>query len=169
MRFAPVGNKADMVYVNVKNASTYTLPAGAPCFYVMNGTDDGLAVVGANDAAAALQGMFAGFTARVLAPNAVGEAQVYGLVSNVRVLTGTRASTTDSFTTSAAIALGDILQVATNAGADAMQRNGAGATATAYGGFYAAQTLAAVASSASTSTYTALTRGVLMKCFVRNL
>lgn len=169
MRFMSVGNKADVVYVSVRNVSTYTIPAGAPVFYAMNGTDDGLAVVGANDAGAALQGMFAGFTSRILASGATGEAQVYGIVNNVRVLTGTRATPTDPFTTAAAIALGDILNVATAPGQDAMQRNAAGATATAYGGFYAAQTLAAVASTASTSTYTALTRGVTLKCFVRNL
>lgn len=129
MRFRTVGNKYDAAFVVVHNPSTsVTIPVGAPCFFIMNGTSDGLDVQNANAAAGAGQEFVAGVvsTPTGLAPGAFGEAQVYGLCQYTRIQTATRPTSTDTYNSFTAITVGDIMQVVTLTGVDAFSRSGAG-------------------------------------------
>jgi hypothetical protein len=127
MRFRTVGNKYDVAFVVVRNSLTSAIPAGAPVFYVMNGTNDGLDVTNANAAAGAGQEFLAGIAVNGLAASSYGEAQVFGLCSNTRVVTATRTASTDSYNSFTAIVSGDVAQINTLTSADAISRSAAGA------------------------------------------
>jgi hypothetical protein len=170
MRFKMVGNKQDVAAVVVKNNGTAAIGRGVPVFYQFNGTDDGLAVVIATTAAAAQQNCFAGITLQTLAANGgYGEAQIFGLCNYAKILKTARAASTDSYTSSSAIAIGDVLQINTVAGIDAVMRNAAGATALTMPCIVAAETIASAAASASTTSDTTVTNGTTMKVFLRAL
>lgn len=169
MRFQTIGNKADICFINVKNASAGTIPAGAPVFLALNGTDDGIAVTDAYNAAAAQQGAAVGILTSALNSGQAGEAVVFGVVSNVRYATGTRAASSDNWGAShTAVAVGDALAVVTVSGVNALTRNAAGATGTVFPQYIAAGTVAGAASTAA-STGSNLTKGTTLKVFVRLL
>lgn len=98
MRAKYVGNKADSISVNIKNAeASVTIPLGAPVVVVLNGTDDGLAVVLPSTATDALQTTFGyGVSLQALTTGQNGEAMVFGYCRNVKLLR-TRASSTDPY------------------------------------------------------------------------
>lgn len=127
MRFRTVGNKYDVAFVVVRNQLSTTVPLGAPVFYVMNGTNDGLDITNATTAAGAGQEFLAGVAAQAIPANGYGEAQVFGLCLNTRIVTITRPASTDSYNSVTAIVQGDILQVNTLVGVDAFSRSAAGA------------------------------------------
>jgi hypothetical protein len=176
MRFKVVGNKYDAAFVVVHNPST-TVPirSGGPCFFIMNGTNDGLDVQSANAAAGAGQVFFAGVVAGPdLAPGAYGEAQVYGICQNTRIVTITRPASTDSYNSVTAILTGNILQVNTLSGAnasdniDAFSRSGAGSASAILWNIVAAQSYTSTASQSSsfdTTSRTAITTS--LKSFLR--
>jgi len=117
MRFKAVGNKRDVGLVVVKNADTIPIFVGAPVFLAGNGTDDGLAVVSANNLAAASQGMFWGIaTSQMAASGGFGESVVSGYYDSVRLRVTTRATSTDPWVSFPAGAVGDMLLPATGTG-----------------------------------------------------
>jgi len=126
-RFKQVGNKADTAFIVVRNSLAVDIPLGAPVFFVMNGTNDGVDVVNAVTAAGAKQGFFAGITGGVLAAGQYGEAQVFGICNKTRVATFTRAASTDSYVSMTAIVLGDVMAINTLTDANAISRSAAGA------------------------------------------
>jgi len=168
MRFSVVGNKADVCFVQVKNSTTSIIEAGSPVFLALNGTDDGLAITNGNAAGAALNSVCIGLLTNALAPSAQGEAQVYGIAPLARMVTGTRAASTNNWDVSiTSIALGDVLIPVTLSGVNGLTRNTAGATGTSFpGAFVAAGTQASLASTSAT-TGSALVRTNAIKVFVR--
>jgi len=175
MRFKTVGNKYDAAFIVVRNADNYDIPIGAPIFFVMNGTNDGIDVKGANASAGANQEFFAGIVAApsgpnlsVLAQKGYGESQVFGLCQNTRVVTATRAASTDSYNSFTAIVVGDVLQINTLTGADAVSRSAAGAATAILPNIIAAQAYTSTASQSSsfdTTSRTAITTA--LKTFLR--
>ena len=147
LRLNQVGNKATTLAITVKNPSpTVTIPVGSPVFFIMSGTDDGLAVQNAADAGAtANQQFFAGILTSKLAPGDFGEAVTYG-IANARVLT-----------TATAIVKGDIFTVVITAAADQLTRSGAGAVLTVS----APNVIAAAANATATG------NAITLKVFVR--
>lgn len=93
MRIKQVGNKADLAAIVVKNAeASASIPAGTPVCFVMNGTDDGLAVVLPSTGAAVKATSFAaGVALQAMAAGDVREAQVYGFCNNVVLKRQTRS------------------------------------------------------------------------------
>lgn len=104
------GKSEGMVHV-VKNADTVTIQAGQPCIFVMNGTDDGLAVVLPSTAGAAKIASFtAGPAIRNIEPGSMQNVQVYGFNRHAKVLRSTRAaSTNDWASNSVTYGIGDLL------------------------------------------------------------
>lgn len=124
MRFKITGSKRDSMAVVIKNKDTIIIKRGAPVFYAVNGTDDGYAVVSANNLAAALQGNFVGFALDEMAVNALApEAQCFGFSDGIRVQTATRAATTDVWASYAAGSVGDMLSFVTATGPGAGSTN----------------------------------------------
>ncbi len=174
MRFRTVGNKYDVAYVVIRNAMTgKTLPNGGPCFFIMNGTNDGLDVQDANTSAGAGQEAIAGV---VVAPGggcpplSYGEAQVWGLNPSTRIVNGSRASSTDSYNSVTAIATFDILAVNTLSAADAFSRSGAGSATAIVHNVIACQAYTSTASQSSsfdTTSRTIIT--TTLKTFLRLL
>lgn len=175
MRFKTVGNKYDSAFIVVRNSSAADIPVGAPVFFTMNGTNDGIDVIGANAAAGAKQVFFAGIVAapsgpnlNVLAASGYGEAQVFGLCQQTRVVTITRAASTDSYNSVTAIVVGDIMQINTLTSADAISRSAAGSASALVWNIQAAQAYTSTASQSSsfdTTSRTAITTA--LKTFIR--
>jgi hypothetical protein len=120
------GKNEDLIHV-VKNAeASVEIPAGTPCIYAMNGTDDGLAVVLPSSSTAVKASVFlAGVAQKTIPIGKMENVQVYGFNRFTRVYRGSRAASTDAWPTFAAFAIGDILQVNTVANAFASSAVGA--------------------------------------------
>ncbi len=116
MRFKSVGTKRDIMAVVIRNADTLTIKSGSPVFLAANGTNDGLAVVSANNLSAALQGNFFGIATADIAANAYGEAQVFGFFDQARVIVATRAASTDVWASMPAGSIGQYLLIGTGTG-----------------------------------------------------
>jgi hypothetical protein len=175
MRFKTVGNKYDAAFIVVRNSSAADIPLGAPVFFTMNGTNDGLDIIGANAAAGAKQELFAGIVAApsgpnlsVIAASGYGEAQVFGLCQNTRVVTATRTASTDTYNSFTAIVVGDVMQINTLSGADAISRSAAGAATAILPNIIAAQAYTSTASQSSSFDTTSRTAIVTsLKTFIR--
>ena len=111
------GKSEGMVHV-VKNVDTVTIQAGQPCIFIMNGTDDGLAVVASNNAGATAAKIAlgtAGPAVRNIEPGTMQNVQVYGFNRHTKILRGTRgASTNDWASNTVSYAIGDILVASSN-------------------------------------------------------
>lgn len=111
------GKSEGMVHV-VKNADTVTIQAGQPCVFLMNGTDDGLAVVLPGNAgvnAAKIAAFTAGPAVKNIEPGTLQNVQVYGFNRHTKILRATRgASTNDWASNTIAFAVGDILVASSN-------------------------------------------------------
>jgi hypothetical protein len=108
MRMKQVGNKKDLMAVVVYNdESSASIPLGAPVCLSLSGTDDGLRVVLPSTGTDSYQTTFAmGVALSAIAAGTYGEAQVWGLCNNVKILR-TRAASTDVF---AHISIGALLK-----------------------------------------------------------
>lgn len=121
MRLPTLGAKYQTVIVQVKNADTVVIPNGSPVCFVMNGTDDGLAVVlpntgGAAKATTLFAGVveFTGTSAGTGLPvGSIGDSFFFGMVTNARVELVTRSATSANWPSYAALAVGDALDVDT--------------------------------------------------------
>lgn len=177
MRFRTVGNKYDAAYVVVRNSLTQTnstiIPQGAPVFFVLNGTNDGLDVTNAQAAAGAGQEAIAGVLVSPstgLLQSQYGEAQVFGICQSTRVITFTRTTSTDSYISQTAISPFDIMQVNTLAGIDAFSRSGAGSATAIVHNVIAAASYTSTASQSSSFDTTSRTAIVTaLKTFLRIL
>jgi hypothetical protein len=151
--------------------STVTILKGSPVFFTMDGTRDGIDAVSAEGLAAAKQGFFAGLSTIDIAPGKIRETIIFGTVEYARVVTATRAATTDVWASYAAIATGDILSVLTATGSvQALTRAGAG-SAGVFPMFAAVGTIASAttqASSVGSATFSgSLYSTSTLKVFVR--
>jgi hypothetical protein len=182
-----IGDKPFKQEINFRNAESSTsIPTGSPVIFVMNTTEDGFAGVLPSTAGAAKSPeLFAGvyFGSQSLLATQVGMAQVWGFCNYAIVVQQSRAATTDSFVSAAALSVGQALAIDTvnNAFKTGSQVTGAmtivtnATTDTVAVNFgdgnppmaVMAQTLAAAVSSASTTseTRTKITYG--LKVFLR--
>ena len=173
MRFRTVGNKYDVAFIVVHNSMTAkTIPQGAPVFFILNATNDGLDVRDANTAAGAGQEAIAGIVATNggLQPLGYGEAQVFGICPSTRIITATRTTSTDSYNSFTAILPFDILAINTLSGYDALSRSGAGSATAIVHNIIAAASYTSTASQSSsfdTTSRTAITS--TLKTFLRIL
>lgn len=152
MRFKSVGNKADLAAVVIRNndPNSTVIKTGAPTFFIDNATLRGLDVAAADGLAAANQGGFAGFNvSQPLNVGDFGEAMVFGYYDYARIFLSSRATTTDSWASYAAIVLGDIMAFITGSGIQGVSRSGAGSATNLGWWVRAAQTLASATTLAS--------------------
>jgi hypothetical protein len=121
MRIPSLGAKYQTVIAQVKNADTVVIPNGTPVCFVFNGTDDGLAVVlpntgGAAKATTLFAGVveFTGTSAGTGLPvGSIGDAFLWGMVTNARLLLVTRSATSAVWPSYAAVNIGDALEIDT--------------------------------------------------------
>ncbi len=115
MRSQTLGDKRDFLSSHVRNAeSTATIPRGTPCALIMNGTEDGFAVVlPSSSSAAKLSAFRFGVALDDILAGQTGEVQLAGLCNYVVVSVQTRASTTGaaSWSTADTVALGVLLSI----------------------------------------------------------
>ena len=114
MRMKFAGNKRDNVIIIVLNKeATATLQVGQPVFYNLTGTadaqNDGLGVVNPSTALVASYQLCAGVLLNQLAVGQFGESIVYGYNQSTLVKLASRATSTDSWSSYAAVASGVLL------------------------------------------------------------
>ncbi len=174
MRLSQVpGNKADHVMLNVKNAeATASIPRGTPVIAVFNGTDDGMAVVLPSTAGSAKSFNFRyGVATTTLAAGQQGEAIAFGYVVYALITRMTRAgtSTSDSWTSSAAIASGVGLGIDTLNNAFLVGASRAGDLVSAADNAVLVDSLSSMSASATATTDTRTAILVGARVFVRML
>lgn len=168
------GNRAARARSKIRSQeTTLTILKGSPCFFAFDATGDGLDAVSASGLAAASQTMFAGLALQDIAPGKIRETLVHGLCEFARVITSTRAASTDVWVSYSAGAIGDILSIntATNdgsSGIQALSRVGAG-SAGVFNMFGLAQTYASATTQASSIGGASLYSVSTLKVFVRSL
>lgn len=172
------GNKSEKAWINVRNdESSASLPKGEPCCLVMDGTEDGLAAVKAvTGTGTKCTTLFGGIPNEAIPPGQIGEAQVYGIISGVKIIRRVRASSGSgtgdhAWPTSPAIALGDIMVVETvNNG---ITNSAAGAIAANMAPIVAAQATASLATTShalaesTASIYSLTVSTISLKLFLR--
>lgn len=172
------GNKPERKWQTVRNdESSATLPKGEPCCFVMDGSEDGLAAVKAVTGTATKgTTLFAGIPNEDIIAGQIGEVQCYGIISGVKIIRRTRASSGSgtgdhAWPTASALALGDILNIETvNNG---LTKSGAGAAAANLAFAVAAESAASLATTShalaeSTAAIFSLTVSTqAMKVFLR--
>lgn len=168
MRYQTLGDKPNFVDLRVRNDETVSVPAGTPVAYVMDGTEDCLAVIKPSTSNLKATTFLAGILTGDLAAtgNKLGNARAYGVVDAIIVF-ATRAATTDSFASNASHAVGEKIYLNTGADAIALSATAASALDLPLGAL--AETIASQASSASATTITALSITAKHKIFLRAL
>jgi hypothetical protein len=182
-----IGSKAFTSMGNFRSAeASANIPPGSPMCFVMNGTEDGFAAVLPSTAAAAkCPELFAGVNVspQAVIPSAFGTYMCYGLCNYALLVQQSRAASTDSYASAAALSVGQALAIdtvnnafktgsqvtgaftiVTNATTDTVAMNFGDGTPPM---FVMAQTLAAAVSSASTSSDTSVKKTYGVKVFLR--
>ncbi len=117
MRTQTLGDKRDFVSVHVRNAeASTTIGRGRPVVLVMNGTEDGFAVVLPSSSSAAKYNAFKyGVALEDITAGQIGNVQLEGLCNYVIMSLQTRANTSggSSFSTAETVALGEMLAINT--------------------------------------------------------
>lgn len=153
-------------FVWITNNGSAVISEGAPAIYEMDGSEDGQSAENASDSSAAKATSFlAGIALEDIAVGAKGKVQVRGYIDKVKLIRATRAATTDSYATQAAVAIGD--QLIVNTVGNGMSRSGAGAASAAGPLVAAIGTLASAASQASTTSITSLQVTAEIDAFLR--
>ena len=115
MRIKTIGNLKDKVICVVKSdEASATIPRGTPVALVMDGTDDGLAVVLPSSSSLLKTNAFRyGVATTDILAGQVGEVQVFGFCEFVVLTLQTRANTSggSSFSTADTVALGQLLTI----------------------------------------------------------
>jgi hypothetical protein len=164
------GNKPDKLAVNIKNADTVTIPAGAPVCMIVNGTDDGIAVVLPSNAAGKAFSFLYGVNLSALPVGQQGEAQVFGFVNNLILIRQTRAGTSGASSWAAGATVTDPLALVVDSVGNGFITSGTALAQTSILPFaYLAQTLASYAASATSTSDTRTSLTTLVKAFVRML
>jgi hypothetical protein len=174
MRLKLVGDGKDIIAATVKNVSTtVTILAGSPVFGLLTtsaGSVVGRDCVSGSEATSAETPFFLGCAINSMGPGAEGYAQLSLYQENVRIVLNSRAASTDVFATQPAIALGDVLVPVTGlSGVFGWKRSSAVPTD---GSTWAraANTYATQASSATTTSNSALSNEVATgKIWLRSL
>ncbi len=177
-------NKPETNFIVVSNRETTAIPVGTPVVFVMDGTDDGLAVQKPSSSLAAKAvtlpaGIAAGQSSGSLSASAMGQVvQVYGICQAAVITTTlTRSATSAVWASIAGSNLGDVLTIDTVG--NALDFFSAGSAIKAIHPFVLAQSIASrtTAASGSAGTYVGASGGAssdtiayvtsLAKVFVR--
>lgn len=198
MNSSQIGTRAWKEFVGFRSdEASASIPAGSPILFAIDATEDGYAAhLPSSSTAAKSPELFAGIYngPGALVPGKSGQAQVWGICEYAIVLQQSRAASTDSFASAAALSIGQPLSIDTvnNALAIGNQFTGARTVVTAFtsgtaatdiqaatlaanfGDGYApmfvmAQTLASAASSASTTSDSSVKKTYGTKIFLRAL
>ena len=182
-----IGSKAFKEFLNFKNIeASATIPVGTPIIFAMNGTADGYdAHLPSSSSAAKVPEFFAGIAngpVDVVAGQS-GGAQVWGICEYALIVQQSRAASTDSYASAAALSIGQALAIDTvnNALKTSSQVTGAFTIVTNattdtlafnFGDgnppmFVMGQTLASASSSASTTSDTSVKKTYGVKVFLR--
>src|SRR3990167_5999862 len=117
MDLMQIGNKADSIDVNVKNdEATVTIRSGGPCYLQLDAVDDGLAVVSAESLSAHENDLCMGLALGDIAAGDNGKARAFGIHPYGRVVTASRAASSDVWASYPAGVVGDIMSVVTATG-----------------------------------------------------
>jgi hypothetical protein len=105
----------DRMAVKIHNADTVTIPAGAPVVLNMNGTNNGMDVVlpSTSGSLELIQALSYGVNTGPLAVGSYGEAIVFGMCQNLLLELNTRANSSASWSTYAALSIGQYLSIDT--------------------------------------------------------
>jgi len=187
MNSTQLGNKAFKSFQNIRNdEASGSIPAGTPVLFSMDGTNDGYDVVlPSSSSAAKCPELFAGIYngPNALTPGSPGKAQVYGICEYALVVQQSRAASTDSYASAAALSVGQHLKIDTVNNALAIDDDVTGpmtivtgattaTVAVTFGDgnppmFVMAQTLAQAASSASTTSDSSTKKTYGVKVYLR--
>lgn len=169
------GDKANRQRAKVRNAETsITILKGAPSFYKINGTNDGIDATSAVSLANAMQTFFAGIALQDIGVGKIRETLIHGTYNYARYIIATRAASTDVWASYPAGAVGDALSIntATNDGAggqvQAFQRAGA-ASAGVLNIWNLAETYASATTQASSIGGSSIFSTGYKKVFIRTL
>lgn len=167
MRYQTLGDRQNFFDVKVKNDTGASVTKGTPICFTFDGTDDAFAFVRPSDSAAKAHAFFSGILMDTLAAGEIGNARVYGYVSEAIVVRQTRAASTNSYASYASKPLGALCEIHTAANALSI---GATLAATSHLPFaILAETLASGASSASNANDSSTAVTETAKVFVRAL
>lgn len=162
------GNKGDRIAVNVRNGDTVSIPVGSPVCMVVNGTDDGMAVVLPSQAAGKAFSFLYGVVLQTLTVGQNGDAQVFGFVNNLILIRQTRAGTSGTSSWAAGATVTDPLGLVVDSVGNGFITSGGTLAQTLVMPFaFLAQTLASYAASATNATDTRTSLTTLVKAFVR--
>lgn len=108
-------DKAESVFLTVKSAeSSDSIPDGTPVALVMNGTNDGLAVVLPATATATKVPRFAyGVAMGAIGAGLVGKVQVFGFCRRSVIVNRTRAASTDAWASRPGLSVSQALTIQT--------------------------------------------------------
>lgn len=166
MNAKSVGNAPEKVFLVVRNDESSTISRGTPVALQLDGTDDGLAVILPSTSAAKAHAVAFGVAAQDIASGTDGQVQVFGFCNYAKIVTSTRAASTDSFATVETQALGCILNISTVA--NAFISSGGTLAVTGYLPFAVlAQSMASTVGIASTTSDTSLRKTTSAKVFLR--
>ena len=168
MRFQKLTkDKPERVILQVKNAeSSSAIPLGTPVVLNLNGTNDGLEVVLPASAAAQVNSAVFGVSTEEIAAGKYGEVQCFGFCRQVVMRRLTRAASTDSWASTASQAVGVLFDVDTVNNAVSVGAASVGATDFLPWGILA-ESLPAIASSASATSDTRTAITTYVKAFLR--
>lgn len=126
------GNKPNRARAKVRSQeTTVTILKGSPCFYSPDATGDGIDVVSAESLGSAVQGFFAGLAMSDIAPGKYREVLTSGMCEYARIITATRAASTDVWASYAAATYGDQMSIITGTNTvQGLTRGAAGAAGT---------------------------------------
>jgi hypothetical protein len=168
MRIQSLGPKPNFAELEVRNDETVSIPAGTPVAYVMDGTEDGLAVIKPSTSNLKSTSLLAGILIKDLTTTLpkLGKVQAYGVVDAI-VRLATRAATSDSYTSLAAHAVGMLGVVDTvNDCILTLASTGSGTYLPA---IVIAEAIASQAASATATTITDTVKTTKAKVFIRAL
>lgn len=158
----------EQVYIIVKNDNAATIVRGTPVYFVMDGTDDGLAVDNPSvGGATKATSFFAGLIPRDLPSGEEGLSQVYGMVDALLLTRQTRAASTDSYASAASVGVGNRLNVETVG--NGMSVSDAGVASVTLPFCAVGESLASAASSASTSSDSSLKKQNTVKGYLHGM
>jgi hypothetical protein len=169
MRFKQNGNKKDIVAVVVRNdEASASIPRGTPVTLVLDGTEDGVAVVLPSTAGDAKNGAFKyGIAVNTIAAGDYGESQVFGHCSYAILTRATRAATSDSWTSSQSQDSGIALGWDSINNALVMNASAVGSLGTLHANCVLASSISSIAASATATSLTLTAITVAAKVFIR--
>jgi hypothetical protein len=110
-----IGDKPSREFLLYRSDETSaTIGIGKPVVLVVDGTEDGFAgALPSTATATKTPGLFCGVNVSALLPGVVGEAQIWGLCNYAIVAQQTRSASSASFSTAAALSIGQPLTINT--------------------------------------------------------